>query len=77
MHAFIWCNWESVPLERMAKVLDTTIENVRGAGRSMGLPPHRQPGPEFLQRGYISLIRRNWHLISYDQMLVLLDWDAG
>ena len=29
MHAFIWSNWESVPLDRMAKVLDTTIENVR------------------------------------------------
>jgi hypothetical protein len=48
MHAFIWCNWESVPLDRMAKVLDTT-----------------------------SLIRRNWHLISYDQILTLLNWNAG
>lgn len=76
MHAFIWCNWESVPLDRMAKVLDTTTENVRKAGLSMGLPPHCKPGPEFLQRGYISLIRRNWHLISYYQMLTLLDWDA-
>ena len=77
MHAFIWCNCESVPLDRMAKVLDTTTENVRKAGRSMGLPPSREPGPEFLQRGYISLIRRNWHLISYDQILTLLNWNAG
>ncbi len=76
MHAFIWCNWESVPLDRMAMVLETTSENVREAGLSMGLPPHRKPGPEFLQRGYISLIRRNWHLISYDQILTLLDWNA-
>lgn len=59
MHAFIWRNWESVALERMAKVLDTTTENVREAGRSMGLPPQHKPGPAFLQRGYISLIRRN------------------
>ena len=76
MHAFIWYNWESVSLDRMAKVLDTTAENVCEAGRSMGLPPHREPGPEFIQRGYISLIRRNWHLISYDQILTLLDWNA-
>ena len=76
MHAFIWRNWESVSLDRMAKVLDTTTENVRKAGRSMGLPPYREPGPEFEQRGYISLIRRNWHLISYDQMLTLLNWNS-
>ena len=76
MHAFIWRNWESVPLDRMAKVLDTTTENVHKAGRSMGLPPYREPGPEFEQRGYISLIRRNWHLISYDQLLTLLNWNA-
>jgi hypothetical protein len=77
MHAFIWRNWESVSLERMAKVLDTTPENVHETGRSMGLPPHREAGPEFAQRGYISLIRRNWHLISYGQMLTLLNWNAG
>ena len=76
MHAFIWRNWESVPLERISKVLDTPAENVLKAGLSMGLPPYVEPGPEFEQRGYISLIRRNWHLISYDQMLTLLNWNS-
>ncbi|MCD6596101.1 MAG: hypothetical protein J7L04_00330 [Bacteroidales bacterium] len=74
MHAFIWRNWESVPLNRMAKVLNTTTENVLKAGRSMGLPPYLEPGPKFEKRGYISLIRRNWNLISYKQILILLDW---
>lgn len=76
MHAFIWRNWESVSLESMAKVLNTTTENILNAGRSMGLPEYRNPGPEFKQHGYISLIRRNWNLISYDQILTLLDWNA-
>lgn len=76
MHAFIWRNWESISLDRMAKVLNTTTNNVREAGLSMGLPAYRKPGPEFIQRGYISLIRRNWNLISYDQILVLLDWNT-
>ncbi len=74
MHAFIWRNWESVPLGRIAKVLNTTTENVLKAGSSMGLPPHLEPGPEFGERGYISLIRRNWNIISYKQILILLDW---
>ncbi len=77
MHAFIWRNWESVPLDRMAKVLNTTAENVLKAGLSMGLPKYLEPGPEYEQRGYISLIRRNWNLISYNQILTLLDWSPG
>ncbi len=76
MHAFIWRNWESVSLDRMAKVLETSPANILTAGLSMGLPPYRKPAPEFEERGYISLIRRNWHLINHDQLLVLLNWDA-
>lgn len=77
MHAFIWRNWESVSLDRMAGVLGTTPANILEAGRSMGLPPHHEPAPAFGERGYISLIRRNWHLISHDQLLTLLGWDAA
>lgn len=76
MHAFIWRNWKSVSLEHIAKVLNTTPENVLTAGQSMGLPTYLEPNPDFMRRGYISLIRRNWNLISYDQLLTLLGWDA-
>ncbi len=77
MHAFIWRNWTTASLETMAKVLETTPGRVREAGRSMGLPPHHDAARDLKKRGYISLIRRNWNLVSYDQMLVLLGWDAG
>lgn len=76
LHTFVWRNWESVSLERMAKVLGTTPQKVSEIGQSMGLPPHIKPSPDYLQRGYISLIRRNWHLLPYEQLLMLLDWDA-
>ncbi len=76
VHAFVWRNWELASLERMAKVLDTTPQNVRQIGRSMGLPPHISPPEEYLQRGYISIIRRNWHILPYGQLLMLLGWDA-
>jgi hypothetical protein len=77
LHAFVWRNWESVGAERMAKVLNTTPESIRRIGYSMGLPPQSPPENEFLQRGYVSLIRRNWHLLSYDQLQILLGWDAA
>lgn len=66
MHAFIWRNWESVPVDRIAKVLNTNTENVLKEGRSMGLTQHSEPNIDYEQRGYISLIRRNWNLISYE-----------
>jgi len=75
-HAFVWRNWELVGLERMAEVLGTTVDNVREAGQSMGLPPHVPPPPAYRQRGYISIIRRNWHILPYEQLLTLLGWDA-
>lgn len=76
LHAFVWRNWESVSVDRMAKVLDTTPENIRRMGLSMGLPAQTNISEDFIQRGYLSLIRRNWHLLSYDQLLVLLGWKA-
>ncbi len=76
LHAFVWRNWEMVALERMAEVLGTTPEKVRVLGESMGLPPQRTPPAEYQQRGYITIIRRNWHLLPYEQLLQLLGWDA-
>ena len=76
LHAFVWRNWELVSLERMADVLKTSPRQVSAIGRSMGLPAHVTPPAEYQQRGYISIIRRNWHLLPYEQLLTLLDWDA-
>lgn len=76
LHEFVWRNWESVSLERMAKTVDTTPENIRQTGLSMGLPEKVGPVDEFKTRGYVTIIRHNWHLLPYEQMLTLLDWDA-
>lgn len=74
LHAFVWRNWQSVSLERMGQVLATTPEAIAEIGQSMGLPEQGVISDVYLQRGYISLIRRNWHLISREQMLKLLGW---
>ncbi|MCE5249912.1 hypothetical protein LLG96_06800 [bacterium] len=76
LYTFVWRNWESVSLERMAEVLGTTPENVRKIGDSMGLPSYKEPAPDMASRGYITIIRRNWHLLPYDQLLTLLGWDS-
>jgi hypothetical protein len=76
LHTFVFRNWQTAELKQMARVLGTTPENVRALGESMGLPPHRPISPLQQERGYISVIRRNWHLLNDDQLLALLGWDA-
>jgi hypothetical protein len=76
LHAFVWRNWETVSLERMAKTVGTTPRNIREIGLAMGMPQRVGAVDAFRTRGYISIIRHNWHLLPYEQLLTLLDWDV-
>ena len=72
--AFIFRACEYVPLNRIAEILKTDTESVRIAARDMGLPDF-DPGELWLKRGYITIIRRMWHILPYDQLLELLETD--
>ncbi|MDX9754341.1 MAG: hypothetical protein RBU29_10295 [bacterium] len=72
MHAFIWRNWPVVEAERLADVLQTDAASVQAVAESMGLPPQEPVDPYNRNRIYITLIRRNWHLLPYEQLLQLL-----
>jgi hypothetical protein len=77
LHAVVWRNWQLVEPERIALALGTTEEKIVGLAASMGLPPAGKIPPELHRRGYITILRRNWHLLPYDQLLTLLDMSAG
>lgn len=74
LHTFVWLNWGLVPTTRIAAVLDTEETNVLHLGRRMGLPNPPDVTQDQWRRSYITIIRRNWHLLPYDQLLELLDW---
>lgn len=73
--AFLWRNWGLVPAERLARVLRTTPQNARDSAQELGLPAEPAQTPPWLERGFITLIRANWHLLPYEQLLELLGWD--
>ena len=73
-HAVVWRNWELVPTDRIASVLGATPSQVLEVGRSMGLPDPPAVDAERRRRSYVTVIRRNWHLLPYDQLLELLGW---
>ena len=76
LHAFVWRNWQLVDPKRMADVIETSEENVIATATSMGLPPAQEIPADYKTRAYITILRRNWHLLPYDQLLPLLDMTA-
>ena len=76
LHAFVWRNWSLVSPERMATVVGAEPADIVDIGRSMGLAPSRGLNDFQWRRAHLTLIRRNWHLLPYEQILSLLDWKA-
>lgn len=73
LHAVVWRNWQLVSPECLAETLGTTGEAVRAMAASMGLPPAGDIPPDWRRRGFITIVRRNWHLLPYEQILQLID----
>lgn len=74
LHAFIWRNWGLVPAARLAEVVGTTERNVCKIAVSMGLEARPEVDSIWMSsKGYITLLRRNWHILPYEQILMLLD----
>ena len=74
LHACVWRNWTLVPPARLAEVVGATEEQILEIGKSMGLDEAPAISVEQWRRSYITIIRRNWHILPYEQLLTLLDW---
>ncbi|MGC8991611.1 MAG: hypothetical protein ACP5MD_15960, partial [Verrucomicrobiia bacterium] len=76
LHAFVWRNWQLVPAERMAAVVGATPAQIRAVGEAMGLGSQPRITRDRMKRSALTVIRRNWHLLPYPQLLELLGWSA-
>lgn len=72
--AVIWRNWEMVSVAKLAAVLKTDEKTILAAAADMGLPVPPHVNERWLKRGYVTIIRANWHLLPYEQLLELLGW---
>ncbi|MCC6239854.1 MAG: hypothetical protein IT448_06130 [Phycisphaerales bacterium] len=77
LHAVIWRNWDVIELPVLAEVLKGSCDEVSALAASMGLPPQRRIDASERRRNYMTILRRNWHLLPYAQLCQLLDWDAA
>lgn len=74
MQAFVFRVWEFVPCEKIAEVLETTVENVQEIAEGMGLKQQKYLS-QWREKGYISILRNVWQILPYEQIFKLLDWD--
>jgi hypothetical protein len=76
LHAFVWRNWPLVTPARMAEVVGAKPSDIKRIGRAMGLGDPPRITRDQQARSYITVIKRNWHLLPYEQLLELLGWTA-
>ena len=76
LYAFVWRNWQLVPARRMAEVVGASAGDIVRLGRSMGLAGPPRITVEQQRRSAVTIIKRNWHLLPYEQLLQLLGWTA-
>lgn len=74
--AVVWRNWGYVPVERIAEALCTSCEKIREAAEVLGLNPDEPVNEAWGKRGFLTTIRENWHLCTYEQLLILLNVNA-
>lgn len=55
--------------------IKTTHENVLAAAESMGLTDEGDNFENWIKKGYITIIKAMWHLLPYEQILEILEWD--
>ena len=72
LSAFVWRNWGLVDASLLAETVGATKDEICEVAAEMGLARDPVVLPEWKTKGYITVLRRNWHLLPYDQLLKVL-----
>ena len=72
--AVLWRNYNIVPLSKLAEILECSEAELSAAAQQLGLPAVQPPTADWIRYGYLTVIRNNWHLLNYEQLLQLLEW---
>lgn len=66
----IFRNYSYVPARNIAKVLGTTEAVIEAEARKTGLGKFRY-NPDWLKKGFVTIIRENWDILTKEQLLIL------
>ncbi len=68
----IFVNYGTVKTQSLAAVLGTDADTVRAEAAAMGLEPIVYD-PNWLRRGFVTILRNNWALLSLEDICTLLE----
>lgn len=71
--AVIFRNWGMVPVAKLAQILKTDENTIKECAALMGLDLNKAYNPAWRKRGYATLIRNAWHLLTFEQICEMLD----
>ncbi len=72
---FLLRMFQRITPEKLAELLGTNAENVLRAAEEMGIrdePADQETEKEWMEKGYITLIRDSWHLLDFGQICSLI-----
>ena len=75
MSEYVWRNWFCVDKRTLAATVGAKPEELTEIAMQMGLPPDPVVEPEWKKHGYVTVLRRNWHILPYEQLMALVGWD--
>ena len=73
LSAYVWRNWFVVPHDRLARTVGATEDELEEVAAEMGLPRRVDVSSRWRREGCVTVLRRNWHLLDYPQLLMVLD----
>jgi hypothetical protein len=69
LSAFVFRNWTLVPAETLARTVGAEVSDIKRIAAEMGLDPEAAVPAEWKESGYVTILRRNWQLLPYSQIL--------
>lgn len=74
LHAAVFRNWDIVPHERIAAVLQTDRRTIEKTGKELGLTLPQRISAEDIHRNIENVLRRNWGVLPRNQIEQLLNY---
>ena len=71
LSAAVFRNWTLVPAATIAAAVGAEEGDIKRIASEMGLDPEAKVPAEWRRSGYVTILRRNWQLMPYPQLLTM------
>ncbi|MCQ2392485.1 MAG: hypothetical protein MJ240_13800, partial [Kiritimatiellae bacterium] len=72
LSAYVFRNWGLVEPQVLAETIGASAAEITAVAVEMGLSPTPTVSPRWRDMGYVTILRRNWHLLPYAQLMKLV-----